>query len=212
MSLVDQIRTKIVDLDEPAVKALVEQALSQNERPMAILEALREALAEVGRLYEERTYFLSDLLLAGGISQLVLDALTPRLKGASEERKGKVVIGTVEGSFHGMGKSIVVALLLANGYQVYDLGVNVPPERFVEKVKETDASALALSVGLVQALPSVAKVVASLKQAGMRDRVKVILGGNAANAERAAELGCDAYAPTAVAGMQIIDDWTKKAD
>jgi len=212
MSLAEEIRRKIVELDEPTVKMLVDQALKAGESPLALLEAVREALAEIGRLYEERTYFLSELILASGISQTVLDMLTPHLAAVHEEKKGKVVIGTVEGSQHGMGKSIVIALLLANGYEVYDLGVNVPAEQFVEKLRETGAPVLGLSVGLVQALPSVANVIAALKQAGLREKVKVILGGNAANPERALELGCDAYAPSAVAGIQIINDWTKKPD
>ncbi len=210
MSLTQEIRRKIVELDEPSVKTLLNQALEAGENPLALLEALREALTEVGKLYEEKTYFLSDLLIAGGISQQVIDTLTPRLAAVQEMKRGKVVIGTVEGSLHGMGKSIVVALLLANGYEVHDIGVNVPAERFVEKIKETGTPVLGLSVGLVQALPSVGNVIAALKQSGLRDKVKVILGGNAATEERAMELGCDAYAPNAIAGIRIIDGWLKK--
>jgi methanogenic corrinoid protein MtbC1 len=207
MGVAQEISQKIVALDESAVKELLEKALREGENPLSILEALRQALSEVGRLYEEKTYFLSDLILAAGISQLVIQTLTPYLMATPEKKRGKVVIGTVEGSLHDMGKSIVIALLLANGYQVHDLGVNVPAERFIEKLRETGAPILGLSVGLVQALPSVGKVVTSLKNAVLRDKVKVILGGNAATQERAMNLGCDAYAPSATEGIRIINSW-----
>ena len=208
MGLAQEIFQKIVALNEPAVKELLEKALREGENPLSILEALRQALSEVGRLYEEKTYFLSDLILATGISQLVIQTLTPHLTAIPEKKRGKVVIGTVEGSLHDMGKSIVIALLLANGYEVHDLGVNVPAESFIEKLRETGAPILGLSVGLVQALPSVAKVITALKNAGLREKVKVILGGNAATQERAMSLGCNAYAPSATEGIRIINGWT----
>ena len=165
---------------------------------------LRDALTEVGRLYEEAKYYLSDLILAAGMCEDVLKRTAPRTQ---PKAKGKVVLGTVQGSVHGMGKNIVADLLRAEGYVVYDLGVDVPAERFVEKIRVTGAQVLGLSVGLIQALPSIGEVVEALKRAGLRDSVKIIVGGNAATLERVLELGCDAYAQSAVAGLKVIDKW-----
>jgi len=202
---VKNLRDGIVKLDEPYVRNILEDALSTGD-VLGIVEAVRDALTEVGRVYEEKRYFLSDLILAVGISEYVLERIIPLLSSRPAV-KGKIVLGTVQGSLHGMGKSIVAALLRAEGYEVYDLGVDVPAERFVEKVRETGAPVLGLSVGLVQALPSIGKVVEALKQAGLRDKVKIIVGGNAAMFERVLEYGCDAYAPNAVSGLKTINEW-----
>jgi dimethylamine corrinoid protein len=209
MDLIKNLRDGIIQLDERSVKRMMEEALSSGVDPLSIVEAVRDALTEVGRLYEGGKYYLSDLILAAGMCEDVLKGIAPSSKPTT---KGKVVLGTVQGSVHGMGKSIVAALLRSEGYEVYDLGVDVPAERFVEKVRETGAPILGLSVGLVQALPSIGKVVEALKRAGLRDGVKIIVGGNAATPERVLELGCDAYAQSAIAGLKVIDGWMGNTD
>ena len=131
----------------------------------------------------------------------------PYLEGKTREVKGQIVIGTVEGSVHSMGKSILISILVSSGYEVFDVGANSPAEKFVQKVKEVDPQVVALSVGLTQALPSVKKVVDALEEAGLRDKVKIIVGGNAANEERAKDAGVDAYGSSAIAGLKIIESW-----
>lgn len=210
MKLIRNLRDGIVRLEEPRVRTLLDDALSRKIEISRIVEAVRDALTEVGELYEEKKYFLSDLILAAGISEYVFERITPLLSGKPAV-KGKVILGTVQGSLHGMGKSILAAMLRAEGYEVHDLGVDVPAERFVDKVRETSASVLGLSVGLVQAIPSIGEVVEALKQAGLRDRVNIIVGGNAATLERVLELGCDAYAPSAVAGLKKIGEWASSS-
>ena len=205
----DELARAIVEFDEKKAKALAKRALKAPDGFAAVVESIRAGMEEVGRLYENKEYFLSDLIMAAALAQDLFEIAKPYLAERARPAKGRIVVGTVQGSVHGMGKSILISILTSAGYEVHDLGVDVPPEKFVEKVREVKPQVLALSVGLTQALPSVRKVVEALKAAGLRDQVKIILGGNAANEERAAEAGVDAYGASAIAGLKIIDSWVK---
>ena len=203
----DEIADAIVDFDDKGAKRLAARALEEPGGFERVVEALREGMEELGRRYENKEYFLSDLIMGAALAEDIFEMSKPYLEGRTREVKGQIVIGTVEGSVHSMGKSILISILVSSGYEVFDVGANSPAERFVQKVKEVDPQVVALSVGLTQALPSVKGVVDALEEAGLRDKVKIIVGGNAANEERARDAGVDAYGSSAIAGLKIIESW-----
>jgi len=205
----DEIARAIVEFDDKKAKALATKALKSPNGFEAVVESIRVGMEEVGRLYESKEYFLSDLIMAAALAQDLFEMAKPYLTERARPAKGRILVGTVQGSVHSMGKSILISILTSAGYEVHDLGADVPADKFVEKVKEIRPQVLGLSVGLTQALPSVKKVVEALKAAGLRDQVKVILGGNAATEERAMDAGVDAYGASAIAGLRIIDSWMK---
>jgi len=205
----DEIARAIVEFDDKKAKALATKALKAPNGFEAVVESIRVGMEEVGRLYESKEYFLSDLIMAAALAQDLFEMAKPYLTERARPAKGRILVGTVQGSVHSMGKSILISILTSGGYEVHDLGADVPAEKFVEKVREIKPQVVGLSVGLTQALPSVKKVVEALKAAGLRDQVKVILGGNAATEERAAQAGVDAYGASAIAGLRIIDSWMK---
>jgi len=205
----DEIARAIVEFDDKKAKALAAKALKAPNGFEDVVESIRVGMEEVGRLYESKEYFLSDLIMAAALAQDLFEMAKPYLTERARPAKGRILVGTVQGSVHSMGKSILISILTSGGYEVHDLGADVPAEKFVEKVREIKPQVVGLSVGLTQALPSVKKVVEALKAAGLRDQVKVILGGNAATEERAAQAGVDAYGASAIAGLRIIDSWMK---
>lgn len=206
--MMDQLAQAIVEFDAKKAKRMAAKTLKESDGFTRVVESVREGMKEIGKRYERKEYFLSDLIMGTALAEDIFEMAKPHFGKASSRAKGTVVIGTVEGSVHSMGKSIVISMLTSSGYEVHDLGANVPADRFVEKVREVRPRVLALSVGLTQALPSVKEVVEGLRKAGLREKVKIILGGNAANSERARATGVDAYAPSAVAGLKIIEGWT----
>ena len=203
----DELSQAIVEFDDRKAKSVARRMLKEPEGVFKVVEAIREGMEELGRRYENKEYFLSDLIMGAALAEDVFSLGKPQLEGRVRETKGRVLIGTVEGSVHSMGKSILISILTSSGFEVLDVGANVPASVFVEKVKEFKPQVVALSVGLTQALPSVKAVVGALEKAGLREKVKVILGGNAANEERALEAGVDAYGSSAIAGLRIIESW-----
>jgi methanogenic corrinoid protein MtbC1 len=203
----DELAKAIIEFDDKKAKSLAQKGLKEPSGFEAVIESVRVGMEEIGRMYEEKEYFLSDLIMGAALAEDIFEMSKPYLKREEDTGKGPIVIGTVRGSVHSMGKSILISILTSSGYKVHDVGANVPAEKFVDAVKEIQPPVLALSVGLTQALPSVREVVEALEKAGLRDQVKVILGGNAANEERAAEAGVDAYGSSAIAGLRIIESW-----
>ena len=208
----EEIAEAIVEFDEEKAKAAAKGLMNQPAGVHAIVEGVREGLERVGRKYEEKGFFLSDLIMAAALAEELFGMIRPAIECDGVKAKGRVLIGTVESSVHSMGKSIVVSILRSAGYEVLDLGANVFPETFLEKTKQFKPQVVGVSVGLTQALPSVRRIVEALESAGLRRDVKIILGGNAANEQRAREMGVDAYASTSVAGLQIIDSWFATQD
>jgi len=204
----DDIAEAIVDFEDKKAKRLAARALKGTGGFERVVEAIREGMEELGRRYENKEYFLSDLIMGAALAEDIFEMSKPYIEGRTLEVKGRIVIGTVEGSVHSMGKSILISILVSSGYEVFDVGANCPAEKFVEKVREVEPQVVALSVGLTQALPSVKKVVDALESAGLREQVKIILGGNAANGDRAKEAGVDAYGDSAIAGLRVIESWT----
>ena len=204
----DEIAKAVVEFEDRKAKRLAQKALKEPGGFDSVIESVRAGMEEIGRLYERKEYFLSDLIMGAALAEDIFEMSKPYLKKETREVRGRVVTGTVKGSVHSMGKSILISILTTSGFEVHDIGVDAPAEKFIDKVREVKPQVLALSVGLTQALPSVREVVGALEKAGLRNTVKIILGGNAANEERAADAGVDAYAPSAIAGLKVIESWT----
>jgi len=162
----------------------------------------------VGKRFADKEYFIPDLVYSGEILQEITTIVKPRLKAAVEtKRRGKIIIGTVAGDIHDIGKNIVTFMLDINGFEVYDLGVDVSPETFVEKIRETGAEIVGLSGFLTLAYDSMKETVATINGAGLRDRVKLMIGGGQMSDEITKYTGADAYRPDAVTAVLLAKEW-----
>ena len=173
--LTDELSRAIVGLENDKVTALVRERLQAGTDPMEIVKKLQEGMTEVGNLFESGEFFLSELIFCGEIMKAAMAELEPRLVGASRDYHGNIVIGTVKGDIHDLGKNIVVMLLKGTGYNVIDLGVDVSPEKFVDAIREHQAPLLALSVLLTSCLESMREAVKTVREAGLD--TKVLIGG-----------------------------------
>ncbi|MEM2093605.1 MAG: corrinoid protein [Candidatus Bathyarchaeia archaeon] len=198
----------LADLKEQEAVQIVEEKLKAGEDPFKILEDVRRAMEIVGNRYASNEYFLSDLLYAGEILRTISEMVKPKLAKAQEAKSlGKVIIGSVEGDIHDIGKNIVVFMLEVNGFEVYDLGVDIPPEKFVEKIKETGATIVGLSGFLTLAFESMKKTVDAIKEAGLRDKVKIMIGGGQITEEVRKYTGADAYGKDAMEAVALAKKW-----
>lgn len=194
--------SEIGDVEE--VKKAVTEALESGIEPLEIVNALSEALEEVGKKYENKEYFLSDLIMAGVLATEATKILEPYLTKTGRKSLGKVVIGTVKGDIHDIGKNIVIMMLYATGFEVVDLGVDVPAERFAEAVKKEKADILGISALLTSTIKEIRNVIQALEQEGVREQVKVIVGGRPVSREFAEEVGADGYGSDAVEAVKVV--------
>ncbi|MBS7646112.1 corrinoid protein [Candidatus Bathyarchaeota archaeon] len=207
-SLIDAV----VNFDVEGVRRLAQEVVDKGIDPYeAITEALNEGMRIVGEKYEAKEYFLSELLLAGESMKAALEVLTPHLKAGGVKAIGKVVIGTVKGDIHDIGKTIVVTLLRSAGFEVVDLGVDVSAERFLEGVREADANILAMSALLTTTMPYMGEVIKKLEEEGLRDKVTVIVGGAPLSEEYAKRIGADLYAADAVEAARKLRDHMERS-
>jgi 5-methyltetrahydrofolate--homocysteine methyltransferase len=197
------------DLKEQEVVKIVEERLKAKEEPLKILEDARKGMEIVGKRFASSEYFIPDLVYSGEILKAVTELVKPKLtKGTEAKKLGKIVFGTVAGDIHDIGKDIVVFMLDVNGFEVHDLGVDVPMQKFVEKIKETGAPIVGLSGFLTLAFDSMKQTVDAIKAAGLRDKVKVMIGGGQVTEEVTKYTGADAYGKDAVAGVALAKKWT----
>lgn len=204
MSNLSDLGKALVELDEEKVNQLVKAQIEAGVEPLQIIKDCNVAMAEIGQLFEKNEYFLSELILAGEILKGVMAIVEPLLVNVEKETSGQVVvIGTVKEDIHDIGKDIVVTLLKGTGFDVVDLGVDVPADAFVKAVKDTGAKVVGLSCLLNFTFPELKKVVDELAAAGLRDQVKVIIGGAPCNEEVRQFAGADYYAIDAAAGVKI---------
>jgi methanogenic corrinoid protein MtbC1 len=203
------IRDGFGELDEQTVLALVQQAVDEGGDADAALQACREGLDVVGGHFESGRYFIGDLIYSAAIMQGVVEILSPMLADAAQEPVGKVVFCTVEGDIHDIGKNIVISLMRAGGLDVHDLGVDVAPEKVVAAVAESGAGIVALSGVLTLAIPSMIKTVEALGAAGLRDSVKVLIGGAPVNADVCGLVGADAWSQNPQEGTRICQAWAR---
>ncbi|MGA7677125.1 MAG: cobalamin-dependent protein [Dehalococcoidia bacterium] len=198
----------LADLKEKEALKIAEDRLKAGEEPLKILEDARKAMEIVGKRFASSEYFMPDLVYSGEILRAVTDMVKPKLAKAGEiKRLGKVVFGTVAGDIHDIGKDIVVFMLDVNGFEVYDLGVDVPAQKFVEKIKESGAPIVGLSGFLALAFDSMKETVEAIKAAGLRDKVKVMIGGGQMSDEISKYTGADAYGKDAMAGVSLAKKW-----
>ena len=198
----------LADLREQEVIKIVEDRLKANEDPLKILEDARKGMEMVGNRFASSEYFIPDLVYSGEILKSVTELVKPKMTGAAESKKvGKIVFGTVAGDIHDIGKDIVVFMLDVNGFEVHDLGVDVSAQKFVDKLKETDASIVGLSGFLTLAFDSMKQTVEAIQAAGLRDKVKVMIGGGQITEEVSKYTGADAYGKDAMAGVALAKKW-----
>ena len=190
------------------IKKLVEKALKQKHPVNEIIaKGLKPGLDDVGARYEKGEYFLSELLYAGEIMTGLFEVLKPHMKQGDMEQTGTILLGTVRGDMHDIGKNIFGMMAQFSGFKVHDIGVDANPEKFVEETKKTGAGIVGMSTLLTSTLPEVKIVLDRLREAGIREKVKVIIGGNAVTKQFAQEVGVDAAALDAVEGVEICKKW-----
>lgn len=199
----------MVEMREEDALKIVETLLAQNTAPMSILDACREAMQVIGKKFESGEMFIPELMLGGEMLSAISDKVKPLLKeeGGAAKKIGKVVFGTVEGDIHDIAKDIVVTMLDINGFEVTDLGVDVPPAKFVEAVQQTDAKIVGLSGFLTLAFDPMKNTVAALKEAGLND-VRVMIGGGQIDEQVKQYTQADAYGKDAMAAVALAKEWS----
>jgi len=206
--MAEDLVSTLADLKEKEALKIAEDRLSAGEEPLKILDDARRGMEIVGKRFADSEYFIPDLVYSGEILKEITDMVKPKLAKAAEvKRVGKVIIGTVAGDIHDIGKDIVVFMLDVNGFEVYDLGVDVPAQQFIEKIKESGAPIVGLSGFLTLAYDSMKDTIAAIKDAGLRDRVKVMIGGGQITEEIQKYTGADAYGRDAMVGVSLAKKW-----
>jgi 5-methyltetrahydrofolate--homocysteine methyltransferase len=190
----------------PAVLELTQLALEKSITPEVIItQALTAGMQVVGEKFATKEYFIPDMLASAEAVGAAMDVLKPLLEASNVETKGKFAIATVEGDIHDIGKNIVAILLRGAGYEVNDLGSNVPTEKIVEVVREYKPAFLGLSALLTTTMVVMGEVIKALKESGLRDKVKVLIGGAAVSEEYAQKIGADAYCVDGFQAIKVLD-------
>ena len=206
------LKDAVIRLDfEGAAKAAKEAMAAEVDANLAINEGLVPGMAAVGEKYEKGEYFLSELVVAAEVMKESLNVIMPYAKGGLVAR-GKVVIATVEGDMHDLGKNIVTSLLKANSFDVIDLGVSVPPQKIAEAVREHKPDVVGMSALLSITMPKMGETIEALKRTGLRDSVKIIVGGAALVPEFALRIGADHKAANALEGVKKCIEWVSQKE
>jgi len=188
--LLTAIENCLLEFNKKGMEIAVGRALKAGMTPSDVITAIRKGFGEIGRKYDAGEYFLSELIMSGETAKIALEILKPHFQ-ATVKKSTKVVIGTVEGDLHDIGKNIVTIILLSSGFDVYDLGSDVKSADYVNKVREVGAEILGLSALLTTTMLNMGVVIQDLKRAGLRDKVKVIIGGQPTSEEFARQIGAD---------------------
>ena len=208
--ILEEIKEALINLDEDRFLELVKEALKKNvDASKIVFYSMSEGMREIGKLFEGGEYFLAEMIVAAEMFKKAMKILEPKLfkkvKKAREIFRGRVVIGTVKGDIHDIGKSLVASMLRAAGYEVIDLGVDVPPEKFIEAVEKYEPDILGMSSLLTTTVHQMKEVIKLLEGKGLRRRVKVIIGGLATSLEYAKAIGADGWGKDAVQAVQLVD-------
>jgi methylmalonyl-CoA mutase cobalamin-binding domain/chain len=205
--MLEDVQALILEMaDVEALKQAITDHLAAGVDPQAVVDALRQTLEAVGAKYEAGEFFLSELIMAGYLASEVAALLKPHLQTGQQPARGTVVMGTVRGDIHDIGKNIVIMMLDAAGFEVLDLGVDVATERFVEAVQTVHPDVLGISALLTSTMDRVPEILAALQASGLRDRVKVIVGGRPITPAYVAAIGADGYAEDAVKVIRLVKD------
>lgn len=208
----DFLKGAIADLDEPKILQLLGELENSESLDLIIndvIMSIQEGMSEVGNRFEKGDYFIAELVFAAEISNRVMAVLRPRIKKLDIPKKGKVVIGTAKGDVHDIGKNIVRDMLEATGFEIYDLGVNVPAVKFVDKIREVNPEIVGISGLLTLAIESVKSTIEAIKEAGLREQVKIIIGGNPMTKPIATLVGADEATRSAAEGVEICKKWVE---
>jgi len=207
------LKESIINLDFDAIVKTAQEAMESGIDPdVAINDGMVPGMAIVGDKFEKGEYFLSELVVAAEVMKEGLKVVTPYLKGEGAQKLGKVVIATVEGDQHDLGKNIVSNLLRVQGFDVIDLGVDVATDRIINAVKEHQPEIVGMSALLTLTMPKMGEVIEALKAAGIREKVKVILGGTPITVEFAASIGADHKAVNALEGVKKCVEWVSSQE
>lgn len=202
------LENAMADLDEDAVLDMMKEVMDQNgEGVQEAMAACQKGMAKVGTLFEEGEYFVGDLIYAGEIMVEAMEILKPALAGAGSDKVGRMILCTVKDDLHDIGKNIVKAMLEAGGFEVLDLGIDVPPEKVVETAKQENIKIIGLSGVLTLALDSMKDTVQAFKDAGIRDDVKIIVGGNPVSEDACKAIGADDWAYSPQKTVKVCTEW-----
>lgn len=191
-------------------KELAQEAL-KTVSPLTIVQAMRDGLETVGEKYKEGEFFLAELIMAGIMSKELTDTLKPHLIASKSGSKGKIIIGTIKGDVHDIGKNIVAMMLTSAGFDVDDLGVDVSTEKFVEAVKEKKPDILGMSCLLTVGMEELRKVISKLEEESVRSRVKVMVGGRPLTPEFSRSIGADGYAKDAIDAVRVAESLVERS-
>jgi len=201
----------IVEMREAEAMGCVKELLDKGEDPLKIVEQCREAVEIVGSQFEKGEYFLPELIMAGHMLAEISHMVKPVFsKGLEVKRIGKVLMGTVQGDIHDIGKNIVTFLLDANGFEVMDIGIDNPPEKFVEAIRNFGPQVVGLSGLLTIAFDSMKKTIKAIEEAGLRNKVKIMIGGGQTSEKIKEYAGADAYGKDAMAGVLLAKQWVEE--
>jgi 5-methyltetrahydrofolate--homocysteine methyltransferase len=204
MVSLEEISNMIIDLDMESIARGVQEQLDAGTNPHDILNALTKGMDEVGRRYETNEYFLTELVLAGETMKEAFTILQPHLSSDEKGERIPIILATVKGDNHDIGKNILSTMLVSAGFNVIDLGTDCPEDKIVNAVKENNAKVIALSSLLTMTMQEIATVNKALEEAGLRDDVKLIVGGAPLSMKLAKELGADDYGADAIEGVRRI--------
>ena len=205
----EELVNAMIKMKEKEALEIVKALLADDEDPVKILNDCTKAMEMVGKRFEAGEYFLPELMMAGEMMKQISEMLQPKLKGAAAPKKqGRVLIGTVEGDVHDIGKNIVSFLLDVNGFEVCDIGIDVAPGKFVEKIKDFKPQVVGLSGLLTLAYDSMKNTVQAIEKAGLRNRVKIMIGGGQMGETVREYAGADAFGKDAMEGVTLAKKWT----
>ncbi len=208
---IENLKQAVIDGDADAVSKFSAEALESGAAPLDILEkGISEGAKTVGEQFENMEIFLTELMLSGEAMMAGLDVVLPHIQAGDVPRKGKVVVGTVRGDIHEIGKNIFKSLLVANGFEVSDLGVDVPTSKFIEEAEKTNADIIAVSALMTSTLGGQKDVIDYLEQSGNRDKFIVMVGGGPTNQEWADEIRADGFAETAPEAVRVATQLIEK--
>jgi methylmalonyl-CoA mutase cobalamin-binding domain/chain len=206
----EKLRQNVGDLDEEQVNKALDDFIAgkpSGDEARKAVEACQQGMEIVGSNFEKGEYFVGDLIFAGELLTSSIEKLKPFLGSNGSSARGTIVLGTVEGDIHDIGKNIFKGMVEAAGFKVVDIGIDQPPEAFVKAVKENDPKILGFSGVLTLSIDSMKQTIDALKTAGVRDKVKIIIGGNAVNQESCAYIGADAWSKNAAEAVKTCGAW-----
>ena len=200
----------LVELKEEECLSIVQQRLDVGQDPAGILEDARRGMELVGQHYERNEYFIPELIFSGELMRQIGEMVRPRfIEVAEDKHLGKVLLGTVAGDIHDLGLNIVGLMLDISGFEVHNLGVDAPPDRFVETIQETGTTIVGMSGLLTLAYDSMKQTVEAIHDAGLRENVKIMVGGSQVNDQIAVYTGADAYGKDAIEAVRLSKAWMR---